>query len=84
MKCADPRSNLIICAGSETPSAFFAASSSFTSCAAVHDRSFEGCHGLRCLVVRDWEVIATNLSRERWSWGCIVSMDSEGRDIFVV
>ena len=34
--------------------------------------------------MKDWEVIATNLSRERWDWGCIVSMDSEGRDIFVV
>ena len=34
--------------------------------------------------VKDWEVIATNLSRECWDWGCIVSMDSEKRDIFVV
>jgi hypothetical protein len=34
--------------------------------------------------VEDWEVIATNLSRERWDWGCIVSMDEKGRDIFVV
>ena len=34
--------------------------------------------------VMDWEIIATNLSRERWDWGCIVSMDSKGRDIFVV
>jgi len=23
--------------------------------------------------VKDWEVIATNLTRERWDWGCIVS-----------
>ncbi len=36
------------------------------------------------MAVKEWEVIATNLSRERWSWGCIVSMDSEKRDIFVV
>lgn len=34
--------------------------------------------------MKDWEIIATNLSRERWDWGCIVSMDSERRDIFVV
>ena len=34
--------------------------------------------------MKDWEVIATNLSRERWSWACIPSMDSKGRDIFVV
>jgi hypothetical protein len=34
--------------------------------------------------MKDWEVIATELSRERWDWGCIVSIDEKGRDIFVV
>jgi hypothetical protein len=37
---------------------------------------------MRC--VKEWENIALNLSRERWDWGCIVSMDEKGRDIFVV
>jgi hypothetical protein len=36
------------------------------------------------LTANDWEVIATNLSRERWSWSCIPSIDADGRDIFVV
>ena len=30
------------------------------------------------------EIIADNLKKAGWSWGCIVSMDSEGRDIFVI
>jgi hypothetical protein len=34
--------------------------------------------------MKEWEVIGMNLSRERWDWGCIVSMDEKGRDIFVV
>ena len=31
-----------------------------------------------------WEIIADRLSKAGWSWGCIVSVDSEGRDIFVI
>jgi hypothetical protein len=31
-----------------------------------------------------WEIIADNRSKGGWSWGCIVSVDSKGRDIFVV
>jgi hypothetical protein len=31
-----------------------------------------------------WEIIADNRSKAGWSWGCIVSVDSKGRDIFVV
>ena len=34
--------------------------------------------------MKDWEVIATNLSRERWDWRCIPSIDEKGRSIFVV
>ena len=34
--------------------------------------------------VKYWELIADNLSKAGWSWGCVVSMDSEGRDIFIV
>jgi hypothetical protein len=35
-------------------------------------------------VKRDWEIVTENLSKAGWSCGCIVSMDSKGRDIFVV
>jgi hypothetical protein len=33
--------------------------------------------------VRPWEIIADNLSRAGWSWGCVSSVDSNGRTIFV-
>jgi hypothetical protein len=34
--------------------------------------------------VKYWELIADDPSKAGWSWGCVVSMDSEGRDIFIV
>jgi len=30
-----------------------------------------------------WEIISDNLSRAGWSWGCIPTVDREGRTIFV-
>jgi hypothetical protein len=30
-----------------------------------------------------WEVIADNLSKGGWSWGCVATVDSEWRTIFV-
>ncbi len=30
-----------------------------------------------------WEVIADNLSKAAWSWGCVSGVDSNGRTIFV-
>jgi hypothetical protein len=29
-----------------------------------------------------WEIIADNLSKAGWSWGCASAMDSHGRAIF--
>ena len=34
-------------------------------------------------MVRHWEIIADNLSRAGWSWGCVATVDREGRTIFV-
>jgi hypothetical protein len=34
-------------------------------------------------VKRDWEIIADNLSKAGWSWGCVSAIDSNGRTIFV-
>jgi hypothetical protein len=34
--------------------------------------------------VRDWEIIADNLSASGWSWGCVSAIDSEGRTIWIV
>src|SRR4029434_8272200 len=34
--------------------------------------------------VRYWEIIADNLSKAGWSWGCVSAIDSEGRTIWIV
>jgi len=33
--------------------------------------------------VKYWEIIADNLSKTGWSWGCVSAIDSSGRTIFV-
>jgi hypothetical protein len=33
--------------------------------------------------VKFWEVIADNLSKAGWTWGCVSAIDSNGRTIFV-
>jgi hypothetical protein len=33
--------------------------------------------------LRYWKIIADNLSKAGWSWGCVSALDSEGRTIFV-
>jgi hypothetical protein len=33
--------------------------------------------------VKYWEIIADNLSKAGWSWGCVSAVDSQGRTIFV-
>jgi hypothetical protein len=30
-----------------------------------------------------WEIIADNLSKAGWSWGCVSAVDRDGRTIFV-
>jgi hypothetical protein len=30
-----------------------------------------------------WETIANNLSKGRWSWGCVSALDCEGRTIWI-
>jgi hypothetical protein len=30
-----------------------------------------------------WEIIADNFSKGGWSWGCVATVDSRGRTIFV-
>jgi len=34
--------------------------------------------------VKDWEIIADNLSKAGWSWGCVSALDVEGRTIWIV
>jgi hypothetical protein len=33
--------------------------------------------------VKYWEVIADNLSKAGWSWGCVATIDSSGRTIWI-
>jgi len=34
--------------------------------------------------VKYWEIIAENLSKAGWSWGCVSGMDSNGQTMFTV
>ena len=34
--------------------------------------------------MKNWEVIADNLSKAGWSWGCVSAIDSSGRTIWIV
>jgi hypothetical protein len=33
--------------------------------------------------VKCWEIIADNLSKAGWSWGCVSAVDSNGRTIWI-
>jgi hypothetical protein len=33
--------------------------------------------------VKYWEIIADNLSKASWSWGCVSAIDSNGRTIWI-
>jgi hypothetical protein len=35
-------------------------------------------------VKRYWEIIADNLSKARWSWGCVAAVDHEERTLWIV
>jgi len=35
-------------------------------------------------VVKNWEIIADNLSKAGWSWGCVSAIDTNGRTIWIV
>ena len=34
--------------------------------------------------MKNWEVIADNLSKAGWSWGCVSAIDSNGRTFWIV
>ena len=36
------------------------------------------------LCAKDWEIIADNLNKAEWSWGCVSALDLEGRTIRIV
>ena len=34
--------------------------------------------------MKSWEIIADNLSKAGWSWGCVSAIDASGRTIWIV
>ena len=34
--------------------------------------------------VKDWEIIADNLSKAGFSWGCVSALDDDGRTVWIV
>jgi hypothetical protein len=38
---------------------------------------------MRNALVKSWEIIADNLSKAGWSWGCVSVVDSKGRTIWI-
>jgi hypothetical protein len=38
----------------------------------------------RIRIMKYWEIIADNLSKVGWSWGCASAVDSNRRTIFIV
>jgi hypothetical protein len=35
------------------------------------------------IAMNDWEIVADNLSKAGWSWGCVSAVDSNGRTIWI-
>jgi hypothetical protein len=35
------------------------------------------------LCAKSWEIIADNLSKAGWSWGCMSTVDAQGRTIWI-
>ena len=35
------------------------------------------------LKLKDWEIVADNLSKAGWRWGCVSAIDSNGRTIWI-
>jgi hypothetical protein len=33
--------------------------------------------------MQNWEIIADNLSKAGWSWGCVSALDCQGRTIWI-
>jgi hypothetical protein len=33
--------------------------------------------------MKNWEIIADNLSKAGWSWGCVSALDCKGRPIWI-
>jgi hypothetical protein len=39
---------------------------------------------LALVPIKYWELIADKLSKAGWSWGCVATIDADGRTIWIV
>ena len=46
-------------------------------------QQLRGTSDLHPCFVKYWEIIADNLSKAGWSWGCVSAIDSNGRTIWI-
>jgi hypothetical protein len=33
--------------------------------------------------IKDWQIIADNLTRADWRWGCVSAIDCEGQTVWI-
>jgi len=46
-------------------------------------KTLRGKAAVNPLRVKDWEIVADNLSNAGWSWGCVSALNSDGRTIWI-
>ena len=62
---------------------FFFANQRDVACEIQALRCIAGIHDERMPPLKYWEIIADNLSKAGWSWGCVSAIDSNGRTIWI-
>jgi hypothetical protein len=48
------------------------------------DANADGLGTVSAEIPKYWEIVADNLSKAGWSWGCVSAIDSNGRTIWIV
>ena len=46
-------------------------------------KALRGKGAVNSLSVKSWEIIADNLSKAGWSWGCVWAIDRKGRTLWI-
>jgi hypothetical protein len=49
----------------------------------LHRKWWKTVGDAHCGTVKYWEIIADNISKADWSWGCVSAIDSNGRTIWI-
>jgi hypothetical protein len=53
------------------------------ACRSRFPKTLRGKAAVNRVCVKSWEIIADNLSKAGWSWGCVSALDSRGRRIWI-